>query len=320
MKKLLVWDGDNTLWSGKIIEGHVTVPHEHMHLCHELYKRGVIQAVASYNLQQDVDAVIHAHGLTDFFPISKAAFDSSKPTLIQAIMDELGLVKYSDVVFVDDEAFNRHEVSESLPGIITAAPEQLDEVCVRYFTKDEYTEEDRNRVRLYRSAIARKASGQAYGQNRIGFLRNCDMVMSIFQPTHLDKPRIDDLIIKANQMSAKSWQGGYNELWAIRASDKFGDYGLCGVLGLDDDVIKLLVISCRLQGMGYGSAFLGSIINRFIGRELIAEWVATEYNHGVRSLYEWYDFDIMFYNNDTCLLATKTVHDPVELPDWITIL
>ncbi len=50
---------------------------------------------------------------------------------------------------------------------------------------------------------------------------------------------------------------------------------------------------------------------------MTASWHETEYNAGVRALYEWYGFD--FSNSNGAVRARKRVDEPVELPDWIAL-
>jgi len=104
-------------------------------------------------------------------------------------------------------------------------------------------------------------------------------------------------------------------LWVLDAADDYGEAGIRGVPLCNDATIDLLVISCRLQGKGLGSAFLGTIINQHVGRTIKAIWEQTEYNAGVKSLYEWYGF--AFEETSSIVTATKHVADLVTLPDWI---
>lgn len=331
MKKLLVWDGDESLWTGTVIDGDIIVlPGNRYDLCEELFNRGVVQSVASYNLLADVDELIHKFGLTNFFLLSQATLDGNvyKSQMIKSIMDSLGLVKNSDVVFIDDNDFNRHEVMDALPGIVCLHP--TDDV-LQYFTKESYTDEDRNRVRMYRSELSRVDAGKAYGEDRTQFLESLELQAKIFRPGLQDMQRVVDLVMRANRFSAMDRMYNeetlyelYNEgnqLYALHAIDKFGDYGLCGVAHVDGlSSMHAFVISCRLQGKGLGSAFLGSLINRCESSyrfSLDAFWVATEYNAGVRSLFEWYKFKIV--DQDEVMWAYRDYRGLVDLPHWIKV-
>jgi len=327
MKKLLIWDGDNSLWDGVLVEGSVPqLPDGRYELCEELSRRGVIQSLASYNLQKDVELALHLLNLDRFFLVPKASFGSHKSNMIQSIMGELNIAKPEDVVFVDDEPFNLAEVKEAIPGIRCMLPKDFYLEADGLFSKESYTDEDTKRVAMYRSELVRKEAGKAFGGDHIAFLRNCDMHMAVFEPSPADMDRIRDLVGRAHKLSAvmfKSPESGLEllqnglSLVAIRAWDKFGAYGLSGVLGFQGNIIKLLVISCRLQGKGYGSTLLGWWINR-MGQDVGAEWIETEYNSGIRALYEWYKFSII--NSGNSIKANRKFAEAVELPDWIEVI
>lgn len=330
MKKLLVWDCDDTLWDGTLIEGDVSLPEGRYELCKELHDRGVVQSTASHNLLSDVQQKLHEFDLYNFFLLPQAAFGVQKSWMVQTIVEELGLSKLSDVVFVDDLEFNRTEVQTMLPDVITCAPGMLDRVVKSHFTKDEYTDVDRSRVAMYRAEQARKESGKAYGGDKLTFLRDCDMWMIIGYPAPSDMQRVQDLVKRANRLAAAAYAfsdaeleqaSAADELIVMWAGDRFGDYGLSGVMVMREDapVIELLVISCRMQGKGYGSAMLGTVINQHVGEGIQAMWQETEYNAGVRSLYEWYKFIEVKSGVDNVVSVIKDIGKPVDLPDWIKV-
>ena len=334
MKKILVWDGDETLWTGTAIEvgvDGVKLPDSQYKLCEELFNRGVVQSIASFNRLEDVEAILHRLGLSNFFLIPQAEFGGrSKADMLTTIKDSLGISKYSDIVFVDDNQHNLAEVNTLLPEVITALPEDMAFVVNQYFTKDSYTEEDRNRVRMYRAEVLRKESGMAFGNDKIAFLHSLGLQATLSKPTLEQMPRVVQLVERANKLAAKNqcmWDSGdlssmltanIDNLVILSATDMFGDYGISGVLMHCDGNIDLLIISCRLQGKGLGSAFIGTIINQYIGKTITARWKETQYNAGVRSLYEWYKFT--FGEEFGMVKATKSVTESVKLPEWVEVI
>lgn len=330
MKKVLVWDCDDTLWEGTVVEGEVELPDGRYELCEELFNRGVVQSTASHNLIKDVEQHLHKFELSNFFLIPQAEFGKPKAEMIEAVREQLGLSKQSDIVFVDDSVHNREEVKQALPDVIVISPGELEEVVEEHFTKDTYTDVDRNRVRMYRSEMLRKESGKSFDGDKLEFLRSCDLQVTIRKPTEKDMPRVVDLVARSNRLAAASEDFDKDKLYVemgnllvLEAKDKFGEYGISGVALDDDGVISLLVISCRLQGKGLGSTFLGSIINRHTGQVVMGSWYETEYNAGVRSLYEWYDFDIhelpVSRDDNILIVALVGVAQRVSLPDWVEV-
>lgn len=326
MKKVLVWDCDDTLWDGTLIEGSVSLPNGRFAMCQELYNRGVVQTTASYNLLEDVEKQLHAFGLSNFFVVPMASLEVKKPDMITAIKETLNISKYSDIVFVDDNIHNLLEVRATLPDVVAVTVHDLDVVLDKYFTKDEYTDADRDRVRMYKSEVARQEMGKAYTDNRLDFLRSLNMKAKISVPTEEQMPRVCQLVERANRLAAANTtytkeilQHIQQDLLVLEAEDDFGSYGLSGVAYVDNRIVKLLVISCRLQGKGLGSTFLGYIINMEEG-PLQAIWKPTEYNAGIDSLYSWYGAVILPAGDGGELRVAIIENKTVELPDWVEVI
>ena len=121
MKKVLVWDCDETLWEGTIVDG--CKPHiseDNISHIKELHSRGVVQTIASKNLLPDVLDVLNKYEISDYFIVPQADFERSKSQMISCIKEALGLTKYSDFVFLDDQEFNLFEVEKNCEGIIVS--------------------------------------------------------------------------------------------------------------------------------------------------------------------------------------------------------
>ncbi len=302
MRKLLIWDGDNCLWKGTIVEGETPhLPPGRRQFCENLSKRGVLQAISSRNRQADVDRAVHALGLSPYFLYNKGDLGGVKSQMVTQIVEDYGLSRYSDVVFVDDEAFNRAEVANEHPDVVVLHP---DEDILQWFTKDFYTEEDRLRVRRYLSEQQRKQAANVYKGDYQEFLKSCETVMTVSTAIPEDLPRILDLGRRANRMAALkknidslNVQARLNNCLVIHVTDKFGDYGLCGFLLWSSayriSEIAALVVSCRLQGRGIGSALLGHWLStQPDSHTAVAEWVETDYNKGLAGLFDWWKFTL----------------------------
>lgn len=334
MKKLLVWDCDETLWEGTIMEGDdPMLTNTTIEIIETLHSRGVIQSIASRNLLEEIYEHLSALGIFDYFLVPQADLNTPKSLMIKNIKEELGLSKYEDIVFVDDQRFNLAEVEENCEGIITCLPKDLPKIVEKFFSKESYNDDDIKRVQRYRSQLERKRGASSFGGSYIDFLSSCGMRMDVFHPKGEDMPRFMDLFARANKMSAldssfsedeiiEAYDNEPTNLLACKVWDKFGSYGTCGIMVLKKDqgntYIRCLVISCRLQGKGVGSAMLGSVMNMNVGTGIHGVWSKTKYNGGMKNLYEWYKFE------DLCLGQNKhhffkRVDEEVSLPPWINI-
>ena len=335
MKKVLIWDCDETLWVGTVVDGDdVFITPRMYSAVRELHARGVVQSIASRNHLDDVRKALSEFEVSDMFLVPQADFQRPKSQMVQHVKDELGIARYEDIAFVDDQEFNRVEVGQNCPGVLCIAPEMLSEAIEEHFSKDSYTEDDRRRVQRYRSEIERKKGATSYEGDYIGFLGSCGMELEIFNPSVKEMVRFVDLVARANRMSAIDGDVSAKSLWdtfhrspesllAINVKDKFGGYGTCGVAVLHaetpaDCFVRALVISCRMQGKGIGSAFLGSIINQNVGRTVHGVWVETKYNQGMRNLYLWYEFSESKLGNKVHF--SKKIDAAEGLPPWIDIV
>ena len=328
MKKLLIWDGDDTLWKGTILEGdQVELFPGRFELCKELASRGVLQSIASHNSLADIQRVLHKFDLEPFFLVPQASLMVPKHEMIYEIVRQLKLAKTSDIVFVDDNPSNRELISFACPDIKVVDPVIIDSVVGWFFTKSSYTNEDRGRVASYKAEQERDKSSQSYKDDYTRFLMSCNIHAKIYRPEHDNMQRIIELITRSNQLSAvaetytpEALKDAQEELWACDVWDRYGNYGLTAVMWVSEVKrihIRLMVVSCRLQGKGIGSAMLGWLINKSKGKFIDAEMIITSYNEQMQNLYKWYGFDP--YKNYKTIVFEKFVESRVDVPPWIVI-
>lgn len=329
MRKLLIWDGDETLWKGTLLEGdEPELFPGRLALCEELSQRGVLQALASYNREEDALGVLHRFGLDRWFLHSQASLGGpTKGAMVTTIMAKYGLASPSAAAFVDDNQLNRAEVKTAYPDMTVGGPDDVEWMVERYFTKPTYTEEDRLRVRRYRDEQQREQAASAYKDNFKAFLQSCNITAEIRRAEPRDLSRIIDLARRANRMSTlvKAFTDqefgdlvAQDHIVVVSVDDTFGSYGLSAFAIATPTTIDGIVVSCRLQGRGIGSALLGWVINTTVIGELRqAAWIENDYNGAMRGLYQWYGFRLRKLGD--YVTADLVVNHHVDLPDWIEI-
>ena len=125
-KKCVVWDLDDTLWSGTLAEDGldgITIKPELVEAIKLLDARGILNSVASKNDEELARAALQQFGLSQYMLFPQINW-GPKSTSIRRIADELNL-GIDSFVFVDDQAFERAEVMRANPEIIAMAPNQL---------------------------------------------------------------------------------------------------------------------------------------------------------------------------------------------------
>ena len=272
---MIVLDLDDTLWRGTVGEigdiGVVPLPRFQRAL-KDLKERGVMLAIASRNADHIAwPAVNAAPGMVlqqdDF--VARRIDWGDKAANIASIVQELNIGLQS-VVFIDDNPSQRGWVHEALPEVLVpewpvavdddvyvAALEALD--C---FDTSTPTEEDKLRTQMY-ARERERARSRAPGSSPEEWLASLGTTISIEEITSDSFSRVHQLLNKTNQMNLstrrltedelRTWVSDpSNECYTVKVSDRFGDAGLTGILGVRScgttmEIIDF-VLSCRVMG------------------------------------------------------------------------
>jgi len=281
-KKLLVLDLDDTLWGGIVgevgwrnlrIGGHDYLGEafkDFQYKIKSLKNYGILLALCSKNNESTALEAIEKHPemvlkLDDF--VSYKINWNSKAENILDITKELNIGLQS-VVFLDDTPYERAHVKESLPEVtvpnLPSDPVNYSSFLskLRYFDTSFISKEDKKRADLYKSEFKRekiKKNLKSHSQ----WLKTLELKITIENAKSENLPRTHQLLNKTNQMNLStrrlsekelnSWTNkSSNKLWTIRAKDKFGDYGIIGILSISikNKSAKLedFILSCRVVG------------------------------------------------------------------------
>ena len=281
-KKLLVLDLDDTLWGGIVgevgwknlrIGGHDYLGEafkDFQYKIKSLKNYGILLALCSKNNESTALEAIEKHPemvlkLDDF--VSYKINWNNKAKNILDITKELNIGLQS-VVFLDDTPYERAHVKESLPEV-TVPNLPLDPVNyssflskLRYFDTSFISKEDKKRADLYKSEFKREKIKQNL-KSDAQWLKTLELKITVENAKSENLPRTHQLLNKTNQMNLttrrlsekelNSWKNkSSNKLWTIRAKDKFGDYGIIGIVSISikNKSAKLedFILSCRVVG------------------------------------------------------------------------
>ncbi len=282
VKKLLILDLDDTIWGGIVgevgwkklrIGGHDYIGEafqDFQSKIKSLKNHGILLAIASKNEESNAIEAIKKHpemNLTiDDFVTYKINWND-KANNIAEMVKELNLGLQS-VVFFDDSPFERERVREMLPEVyVPDLPKDPTEYSnflskLRCFDTAHVTEEDKIRSDLYRSEFKRKKLKQN-NKSLSKWIETLGLELIIENINNKNSPRALQLLNKTNQMNLstrrmtenefKKWiQKKTNYLWTVRAKDKFGDYGIIGILSMSikekNAFLIDFVLSCRVVG------------------------------------------------------------------------
>ncbi|MGH9079615.1 MAG: HAD-IIIC family phosphatase [Acidimicrobiales bacterium] len=258
--KLIVWDLDETLWSGILSEGPVLLDQSRIDLVRALNRRGIINAISSKNEPGDARARLEQDGLWDEFVFARIGWSPKGPQVAQIIEDTQ--LRPESVLFIDDHPLNRGEARHFAPGIQTAGPEILDRLLglPELAGKDDH---ELTRLQQYRMLEQKLADRQAMPATTEAFLRSCDITIGVYYDTESEMERLFELVNRTHQLNFTKRRPSRKEFGAmvtdprhdtgyVRVRDRYGDYGICGFYSRSpgDGTLDDFLFSCRVLHMG----------------------------------------------------------------------
>lgn len=273
-KKLLITDGDETLWNGTIRNDgikSVFLDDGKLSFQKQLKKAkesGFLLALCTRNDMYDVKALFEncvdfELCLEDFAMI--VANDGAKSENIRKICDALNLGLES-VVFFDDSSYECAEVMKGIPEalVIPALSNNTEMVFEDLFClKNEFTiAEDNQRNQVYFNEQERNTVANGFGDIR-EFWKSLGTRIDFAYPKRKDIPRIIQLSSRTNRfrnneenVDAKAIDVHImnKQSFVLRAKDRFGEYGLISYISWkpsvereDTVIIDHWYMSCRLS-------------------------------------------------------------------------
>jgi FkbH-like protein len=302
--KCVVWDLDNTLWNGTLLEGDdVRLRDKVRETLLELDDRGILHSIASRNHAETALTRLRELGLEEYFLYPQINW-GSKAASIGIIAQNLN-IGLDAICFIDDDPFERAEVHAALPQVLCLDHDQLPFLLQKpELTPESITTESRMRRQLYLGEMRRKQTEEGFTGAHEEFLATLSMVFAISPARAEDLARAEELTNRTNQLNTTGRTYSLEELEELRSSsrhlllmaelsDKFGSYGKIGLALVECDsevwTIKLLLMSCRVMNRGVGMILLNYILRRAreSGVRLLSEFVANDHN---RMMYVTYKF------------------------------
>jgi FkbH-like protein len=260
--KCVVWDLDNTVWQGTLAEDGIeglSLDPRAKSVIEELDRRGILQSIASKNDPAPALEALKLFGIVNYFLYPQIGWEpkSSSVERIAGLLD-IGLDTFA---LVDDQAFERGEVSERFPQVAVLSDTELPDLLNNRRFDVPVTTESTNRRTMYQAEEKRKSHFEVTAGDYVEFLRTCEIVVDAFPLSAEVIERAHELSQRTNQLNVSGRRYSRTELIAMQASDasttaylfscrdRFGDYGtiaMC-VLGRDKAEVESFMMSCRVQ-------------------------------------------------------------------------
>jgi len=302
--KVIVLDCDQTLWGGICGEDGPTgiqidpVRKALQQFMIEQQNGGSLLCLCSKNNEEDVAAVFELRSdmvLKREHIIASRLNWKLKSENIRSLAEELQL-GLDSFIFIDDDPVECRDVQTNCPDVLTLQLPRESDTIPRFlrhvwaFDRLKITEEDRKRTALYEQNKDRE-SFQNESLSFKDFLAGLMLEIQVSPLSTNQLARVLELTQRTNQFNLTNIRRseaelqrlcklGRAECLVVHVGDRFGDYGLVGVIIFQADseaiTVDTFLLSCRAMGRGVEHRMLAKLGE--IAKERRVAWIEVVYN------------------------------------------
>ena len=333
--KCVVWDLDNTIWNGILSEDQsVVLNQDVLEVIRELDLRGILHSIASRNNHDLALKKLQDLEISDFFLYPQIGWHP-KSESIKNISKSLNIA-IDSLAFVDDQEFEREEVSFTYPSVYCIDALNISEMLAwQEMTPRFITADSAKRRKMYQNDLQRNESEENYSGAKEGFLSSLQMKLSVSKATIDDLQRAEELTVRTNQLNTTGITFSYDELLELLSSekhllliveldDRFGTYGKIGLVLIekksDSWMIKLFLMSCRVMSRGIGNILI-TLIRKYAEQNkvrLFAEFVETDVNRMMYMTYKFNRFNEISKEHSLITLENDMSEIPA-IPNYVNL-
>ena len=255
--KLVIWDLDETFWSGVLSEGDIQVSERNIQLIRRLTDIGIVNSICSKNDLEPVKEKLEQIGILDQFVFLSVNWEP-KGGRIKQLIEDMQL-RSVNVLFIDDNPSNLQEAKFFCPELMTALPDEIP-ALIEESLCCEKKDIDHKRLQQYKILEEKHAQRKAFSSNE-DFLYSSNIRVEFGEDCVENLNRIHDLVWRSNQINFTKVRSTKEELLElfgdkeakcgyVRVKDRFGDYGITGFYALKEGRLIHFCFSCRTLGMG----------------------------------------------------------------------
>ncbi len=284
--KVIVLDCDRTLWKGVCAEdgaNGIKIDSSRIALQRFMvaqHDTGKLICLCSKNSEEDVARVFEERAemsLKREHIVSWRINWQPKSENMKSLAAELGL-GLDSFVFIDDNPVECAEVRAHAPEVSVFRLPEDDEIerFLKHnwaFDQPNITEEDKKRTELYKDNIKRE-NFRKETQSLKDFLEGLALEVKISPPLPDQFSRVSQLTMRTNQFNASGVRRSEDEIkklseneglhcLIVEVSDKFGNYGIVGVMmfyiNANSLNVDTFLLSCRVLGRGVEHRMLSTL-------------------------------------------------------------
>ncbi len=305
--KCIVWDLDNTIWDGILIEmgyDKLILKPNIKEILTQLENKGVLHSIASKNSFELGMEALHFFGIDHFFLFPQISW-IPKSIAIKEIANDID-IGLEAILFIDDSVFEREEVQTALPQVSVMDALNYNDLLKMEAFQVPVTAESINRKQMYLVEAKRKENLEQYDGEYMDFLRSCDLELELLPlvPEHYD--RVYELTQRTNQMnfSGNRYQkedieqidnNDNLDIYVLRCSDKYGEYGIIGLAIINKAENRLidLMFSCRIQSKRIEHAFMTFCLQKYLNNsDFYVTYKQTDKNKFSAQVFQDFGFEL----------------------------
>jgi len=334
--KCVVWDLDNTLWDGVLLEGDdVMLKPGIKDVIKTFDQRGILHSIASKNIYDDAMQKLREFKIDYFFLYPEISWNA-KSQSIANIRENLN-IGMNTFMFIDDEPYERDEVKSEHPDITCVeAAQYLELPSFPRLNPRFITQDSKKRRLMYLKDQKKKQDENNFKGIRKEFLTSLNIHLIINEAVKEDLDRAEELTVRTNQLNATGKTYSYDELKMYMTSkshrlivcemdDKYGSYGKIGLALVeilkDYYHIKLLLMSCRVMSLGVGTVLLTHIMQeaKKEGKKVRADFKHTGRNRMMYATFKFGNFREVMTDNSGTIVMENNLLKIQEFPPYVNL-
>ena len=301
--KCVVWDLDNTLWDGILLEKEdVELRQDVREMIEHFDERGILNSVASKNEYTHAWRRLEELGIAEYFLAPQINW-MPKSENVKRIAESLN-IGLDTLAFIDDSSFELAEVSAALPMVSCVNASDLHSLYSDSRFLGSTSSDSKQRRHYYQDAIRRVEMQASFGKDYLTFLASCEIRLEVKVYEDSDLERVCDLVQRTNQLNFSGRKYSREEVLdlissdhlekhILACSDRYGSYGTVGfsVMRVVGPVLRIedFMLSCRVQGKFIEQAFFADLIRKHRRANVNRMWVGyreTDRNKPAKAVLE----------------------------------
>lgn len=276
--KCVVWDLDQTLWDGVLVEEDpksLQMKPGILEVMQTLDSRGILNSIASKNDYDNAMTMLRKLGIDKLFLAPQISW-GPKSDGVRAIARALN-IGLDSILFIDDSPFELAQIKAACPEVRTLDAQSYEAIPGLSECQVPLTKESRQRREMYQVEELRRHDAQQFGQDYLAFLKHCNIKLDISCLSETNLARVHELTQRTNQMNFSGNRYSRDVLkslmsqthldtYVLSCSDRFGSYGIVGFSIVDTREPRLidLMFSCRVQSKRVEHAVVNYLIKKYV--------------------------------------------------------